>query len=95
MVAHYSTFWCQVWTNSITAVLLLDSWNMILVSFLFLLTQPFLSDLGTLLKEGEDEELYVEVLGILGNLTLPEIDFEKVISQLELMPFIISKLKVC
>lgn len=36
----------------------------------------------------------VEVLGILGNLLLPEVDFERVVSQLELMPFIVAKLKV-
>lgn len=56
--------------------------------------QPFLSDLGQLLKESSDEELCVEVLGILANLNLPEIDFEKVVAQLDLMPFVISKLKV-
>lgn len=36
----------------------------------------------------------MEVLGILGNLTFPEIDFEKVVTELDLLPFISSKLKV-
>ena len=36
----------------------------------------------------------MEVLGILGNLSLPEIDFEKVVRELDLLPFITSKLKV-
>lgn len=56
--------------------------------------QPFLSDLGKLIKECDDDEVCVEALGILSNLCLPEVDFEKVVSQLELMPIIMSKLKV-
>ena len=59
-----------------------------------LLPQPFLSELGKLIKESDDEEACVEALGILGNLCLPEVDFERVVSQLELMPFIVAKLKV-
>lgn len=54
---------------------------------------PFLSELGKLIKESEDEEVCVEALGILGNLCLPEVDFERVVSQLELLPFIVGKLK--
>lgn len=42
----------------------------------------------------EEEEFTVEVLGILGNLTFPEIDFEKVVTELDLLPFISLKLKV-
>ena len=57
--------------------------------------QPFLSDLGQLLKESSDEELCVEALGILANLNLPDIDFERVVTQLNLLPFVLSKLKVC
>ena len=30
----------------------------------------------------------------MGNLSLPEIDFEKVVRELDLMPFIVTKLKV-
>ena len=36
----------------------------------------------------------MEVLGILGNLSFPEIDFEKVVRELDLLPFISLKLKV-
>ena len=59
-----------------------------------LLLQPFLSELGKLIKESDDEEVCVEALGILGNLCLPEVDFERVVSQLQLMPFVVAKLKV-
>ena len=37
----------------------------------------------------------MEALGILANLNLPDIDFERVVTQLDLMPIVISKLKVC
>ncbi len=46
------------------------------------------------MKGSGDEEMCVEALGILGNLLLPEVDFERVVSQLELMPFIVNTLKV-
>ena len=36
----------------------------------------------------------MEALGILANLNLPDIDFERVVTQLDLMPFIITRLKV-
>lgn len=42
--------------------------------------------------DGEDE-VCVEVLGILGNLSLPDVDFHKVVTDLELLPFIMSKLQ--
>lgn len=58
------------------------------------LLQPFLSDLGQLLKGSSDEELCVEALGILANLNLPDIDFQRVVTQLDLLPYVISKLKV-
>ena len=61
--------------------------------FMFSL-QPFLSDLGQLLKESSDDELCVEALGILANLNLPDIDFQRVVTQLDLLPYVISKLKV-
>ncbi len=65
-----------------------------IIAPLFPRAQPFLTELGKLLKESVDDEVCVEVLGILGNLLLPEVDFERVVSQLELMPFILAKLKV-
>ena len=45
------------------------------------------------MKEGGDEAV-VEALGILGNLNLPELDFSKVVHDLQLLPCITAKLKV-
>ena len=36
----------------------------------------------------------MEALGILANLNLPDIDFQRVVTQLDLLPYITSKLKV-
>ena len=47
-----------------------------------------------MIKTCKDDEFAVEALGIVGNLSLPEIDFEKVVRELDLMPFIVAKLKV-
>lgn len=44
--------------------------------------------------EEEDEECAVEALGILGNLALPEVDYDRVLSELQLLPFIVEVLKV-
>ena len=56
--------------------------------------QSYLSELGGIVANCEDEECVVEALGILGNLSIPEIDFERVVRELNLLPFIVSKLKV-
>ena len=61
--------------------------------------QAYLSELGELVREGrggeeEDEECAVEALGILGNLALPEVDYDRVLSELQLLPFIVETLKV-
>ncbi len=59
--------------------------------------QPFLSELCGMLRSEEvesEEEVCVEVLGILGNLTLPEVDFHRVVTELDLLPFIVGKLRV-
>jgi hypothetical protein len=59
--------------------------------------QPFLSDLCLILKDSNsrgEEEVCVEVLGILGNLLLPDVDFHRVVTELDLLPFITSKLRV-
>lgn len=57
--------------------------------------QPFLSELCQLLKDsGGEDEVCVEVLGILGNLSLPDVDFNKVVTDLDLLPFIMTKLQV-
>lgn len=60
-----------------------------------IIMQPFLSELCLLLKSCEgEEEVCVEVLGILGNLSLPDMDFHRVVTELDLLPFIMRKLKV-
>ena len=43
---------------------------------------------------GEEEEGAVEAAGILGNLNTPELDFGKIVRDLELLPFLVAKLKV-
>lgn len=44
--------------------------------------------------KGEEEEGAVEAAGILGNLNIPELDFGKIVRDLELLPFLTEKLRV-
>ena len=44
--------------------------------------------------EGEREEGMVEALGILSNLNIPELDFSKVVRDLQLLPFLTDRLRV-
>jgi hypothetical protein len=53
---------------------------------------PYVSDLAGIVRTAADEELVVECLGILGNLSLPELDFESLVTEFELIPFINEKL---
>ena len=59
--------------------------------------QAFISDLVELIKVGvgEEEEAAVEAVGILGNLNIPELDFGKIMHDLQLAPFLMSRLRVC
>ena len=43
---------------------------------------------------GEEEEAAVEAVGILGNLNIPELDFGKIVHDLQLTPFLMAKLRV-
>lgn len=59
-------------------------------------TQGYIPDLVGLVKAGvgEAEEGAVEAVGILGNLNIPELDFGKVVRDLQLLPFLTGKLRV-
>ena len=43
---------------------------------------------------GEEEEGAVEAAGILGNLNIPDLDFGKIVHDMQLLPFLTGKLKV-
>lgn len=43
---------------------------------------------------GEAEEGAVEAIGILGNLNIPELDFVKIMRDLQLSTFLMEKLRV-
>lgn len=58
--------------------------------------QAFIPDLVKLMKKGvgEAEEGAVEAVGILGNLNIPELDFGRIVNDLQLLPYLMGKLKV-
>eukprot|EP00118_Oscarella_pearsei_P007155 m.33912 g.33912 ORF g.33912 m.33912 type:complete len:324 (+) comp31926_c0_seq4:1460-2431(+) len=52
----------------------------------------YVADLAAIIKSSADEEQVVECLGILANLNLPEIDFESLLTEFDLIPYMNSKL---
>ena len=48
----------------------------------------YVGDLATIVRSSSDDEQVVECLGILANLNLPEIDFESLLAEFELIPYI-------
>ena len=45
------------------------------------------------MKNSDDEELVVEALGILANLTIPDLDYELILKEYNLVPWIKGKLE--
>ena len=46
------------------------------------------------LRESDSDDLKVEVLGILGNVSIPDLDYAKVVKDLALLPLLADYLKV-
>ena len=55
--------------------------------------KPFVGEFGETLVTENDEAFLTEVVGTLANLTLPEIDYEALMSEYGLVNWIKSKLK--
>ncbi|KAL5012631.1 hypothetical protein ScPMuIL_011182 [Solemya velum] len=53
----------------------------------------YISDLAEALLQHENEEFSLECLGILGNLTIPDLDYELILKEYNLVPWIKSKLQ--
>ncbi|KAK7502598.1 hypothetical protein BaRGS_00006173 [Batillaria attramentaria] len=53
----------------------------------------YISDLCTAVLNGECDDFALECLGILGNLTIPDLDYELILKEYDLIPWIKSKLQ--
>lgn len=56
-------------------------------------SQDYISDIASIIKNSDDEELVVEALGILANLTIPDLDYELILREYNLVPWIKNKLE--
>ena len=56
-------------------------------------SQEYISDVASIVKNSDDEELVVEALGILANLTIPDLDYELILKEYNLVPWIKGKLE--
>lgn len=55
--------------------------------------QDYLGDLAAQISEEEAEEFVMECLGTLANLTIPDLDWELVLKEYNLVPYLRDRLK--
>ena len=53
----------------------------------------FIGDIADAVRRADLEEFRVECLGILGNLSIPDLDFERVLSEYDLVPWMMDRLE--
>ncbi|XP_045200399.1 kinesin-associated protein 3-like [Mercenaria mercenaria] len=53
----------------------------------------YISDLAEAVLHSDDEEFSLECLGVLGNLTIPDLDYELILKEYQLIPWIKMKLQ--
>lgn len=61
-----------------------------LVSFVF---QDFVGDLAAQIKQAGDEEFVIECLGTMANLTIADLDWELLLKEYNLVPYLKDHLK--
>ena len=62
-----------------------------LIKFCFI--QDYVGDLAAQISNDEEEEFVIECLGPLANLTIPDLDWELVLKEYKLVPYLKDKLK--
>lgn len=55
--------------------------------------QDYVGDLAAQISNDEEEEFVIECLGTLANLTIPDLDWELVLKEYKLVPYLKDKLK--
>lgn len=55
--------------------------------------QDYVGDLAAQIGQNEDEEFMIECLGTLANLAIPDLDWELVLKEYNLVPFLKDHLK--
>ena len=62
-------------------------------SRLSLSLQDYISDVANVLQREESEDFILECVGILGNLTITDLDYELLLTEYSLVPWIKSKIQ--
>ena len=57
------------------------------------ISQDYISDLAECMLRSDDEDFGLECLGVMGNLTIPDLDYELILREYELVPWIKQKLQ--
>ena len=53
----------------------------------------FIGDIADAVQRADSDEFRIECLGILGNLTIPALDFERMLKEYELVPWMKTRLE--
>lgn len=53
----------------------------------------FIGDIADAVQRADSDEFRIECLGILGNLTIPSLDFERMLKEYELVPWMKTRLE--
>ena len=56
-------------------------------------TQEYIGDLAKAVQTGPDEEFVLEALGILGNLTVEDVNFQQLLTDYDMLNYIKTKLQ--
>lgn len=59
----------------------------------FCFCQDYVGDLAAEIRAEEEEEWVLECLGMLANLTIPDLDWELVLKEYNLVPYLKDRLK--
>ena len=57
-------------------------------------TQEYIGDLAKAVQTGSDEEFVLEALGILGNLTVEDVNFQQLLTDYDMLNYIKTKLQL-
>ena len=64
-----------------------------MTNHVFFILYEYISDLAQAVLDEEEEDFGLECLGILGNLTIPDLDYELILKEYNLIPWIKSRLE--
>lgn len=70
-----------------------DSFKVAIILNIVVSTQEYIGELAKAVMNGPDEEFILEALGILGNLTVADVNFQALLTDYDMLNYIKTKLQ--